>query len=86
MLDIEIPYGGGTVMNSAGRYCEENGIEADIHLCFTDGCMYEEDYKRCERYGMVLVFDSKYNHTYADGMISRSGIRAICADDSVMAA
>ena len=38
LLDLDIPMGGGTWMTAGVEYLEENGLDCDIVMCFTD-CM-----------------------------------------------
>lgn len=84
LLDLEIPMGGGTTMCAAAEYLEENGIEADIHLCFTDGYMDKSDYEACAEAGMVLVLD-RLPYSHYQRMIDQCGIDYIIACDDLAA-
>lgn len=85
LLDLEIPRYGGTEMSAACRYLEENGLDCDVHIIFTDGEMSREDYRDCAKAGAVLVLDH-HPCAYFSRIIKDSGIRVIVASDEVLAA
>ena len=85
LLDINIVEGGGTYMASSVAWLEENGIEHDIHLIFTDGEMDREDYRICAESGAILVLVVMPNHHYRRNLIE-SGIDYILASDDALAA
>jgi len=55
--DLDIPTGGGTYMASSIDYLDESGEEADIHLVFTDGDLYLNDWDRLAERDCVVVLD-----------------------------
>ena len=84
-LDINIVEGGGTYMASSVEWLEENGIEHDIHLIFTDGEMGADDYRICAESGAILVLVVMPDHYYRQNLIA-SGIDYILANDDPLAA
>ena len=86
LLDVQIPYGGGTYMHSGALWLEENGHMPDVHICFTDGHMSYGDYENCANSDMFLVIDNEFNYNYNLSNIRQSQIEAICADDNWVAA
>ena len=84
-LDINIVEGGGTYMASSVEWLEENGIEHDIHLIFTDGEMGADDYRICAESGAILVLVVMPDHYYRRNLIA-SGIDYILANDDPLAA
>ena len=86
LLDVQIPYGGGTYMHSGAVWLEENGHMPDVHICFTDGHMNYSDYENCANSDMFLVIDNELNYNYNLSNIRQSQIEAICADDNWVAA
>ena len=85
LLDINIVEGGGTYMASSVEWLEENGIEHDIHLIFTDGEMGSDDYRICAESGAILVLVVMPDHYYRQNLIA-SGIDYILANDDPLAA
>jgi len=85
LLDINIVEGGGTYMASSVEWLEENGIEHDIHLIFTDGEMGADDYRICAESGAILVLVVMPDHYYRRNLIA-SGIDYILANDDPLAA
>ena len=85
LLDINIVEGGGTYMASSVEWLEENGIEHDIHLIFTDGEMGADDYRICAESGAILVLVVMPDHYYRQNLIA-SGIDYILANDDPLAA
>mgnify|MGYP000049978976 FL=1 len=85
LLDINIVEGGGTYMASSVEWLEENGIEHDIHLIFTDGEMGADDYRICAESGAILVLVVMPDHYYRRNLID-SGIDYILANDDPLAA
>ena len=84
LLDLEVPYGGGTTMSAGIQYMEENGLEADITLCFTDGELWGDDMQNLADHNVVMVLDSvPYSYTQRD--IDQSGIDYIVACDDLAA-
>ena len=85
LLDINIVQGGGTRMASSVEWLEENGIEHDIHLIFTDGEMGRDDYRICAESGAILVLVVMPNRYYRQNL-KESGIDYILANDDPLAA
>ena len=85
LLDLDIPRGGGTELTSAIDYLEENGIQADLHLCFTDGEFAGGDYQILADNNVIIVLDrnpNSWNQRYIDA----SGVKVIVASDAPLAA
>ena len=60
LLDLEIPCGGGTYMTAGVNWLEENGLESDLTIVFTDGEMGDDDWASlAERDNLVVVLDSE---------------------------
>jgi predicted metal-dependent peptidase len=57
LLDLEVPYGGGTYMASAVDFMTDNGLESDVTLCFTDCELWGDDWSRLAGAGVVVVAD-----------------------------
>jgi len=57
LLDLEVPEGGGTRMQSALDWAEANGFECDVMLCFTDGDLYGDDWERLAHNDVVVITD-----------------------------
>ncbi len=58
LTDIEVPYGGGTYMTSGVEYLDENGLECDLTVVFTDGEMMSYDWENLGmRENLVVVLD-----------------------------
>ena len=72
-------------MASSVEWLEENGIEHDIHLIFTDGEMGADDYRICAESGAILVLVVMPDHYYRRNLIA-SGIDYILANDDPLAA
>ena len=85
LLDIDIVEGGGTYMASSVAWLEENGIDHDIHLIFTDGEMDQEDYRICAESGAILILVAMPDYWYRQNLIE-SGIDYILANDDPLAA
>lgn len=85
LLDLEIPAGGGTVLSSAVTYLEENGLDCDLHMCFTDGLFAPSEYESLANSGVVVVLD-RYPTAYYQQLIDHSGLHIIVASDAPLAA
>ena len=85
LLDIDIVEGGGTYMASSVAWLEENGIEHDIHLIFTDGEMGADDYRICAESGAILILVVMPDYYYRQNL-KASGIDYILANDDPLAA
>jgi len=83
--DINVDTGGGTYMASSVQWIEENGIDHDIHLIFTDGEMDKTDCRICAESGAILVL-VKMPCAYYRRNLRESGIDFIIANDDPLAA
>jgi len=60
LLDLEAPCGGGTYMTAGVEWLEQNGLESDLVIVFTDGEMYDHDWNALgQRENLVVVLDSE---------------------------
>jgi predicted metal-dependent peptidase len=57
LLDLEVPYGGGTCMSAGVDFMTDNGLESDVTLCFTDCELWGDDWSRLADAGVVVVAD-----------------------------
>lgn len=81
LLALEVPCGGGTRMSAAVEWMEEQGLTADVHLCFTDGDLFGmDDWMGLAKGNVIVVLDSQPT-TYTRHYIDQSGVRAIVAGD-----
>ena len=79
LLDLEIPCGGGTYMTAGVEWLEQNGLESDLVIVFTDGEMYDDDWNALgQRDNLVVVLDSE-PVPYIRRMIGESGADTIVA-------
>lgn len=79
LLDLEIPCGGGTYMTAGVEWLEQNGLESDLTLVFTDGEMMGYDWQALgERDNLVVVLDSQPNH-YIQRHIAEYNVDTIVA-------
>lgn len=79
LLDLEIPCGGGTYMTAGVEWLEQNGLESDLVVVFTDGEMYDDDWNALgQRDNLVVVLDSE-PVPYIRRMIGESGADTIVA-------
>ena len=79
LLDLEAPCGGGTYMTAGVEWLEQNGLESDLIIVFTDGEMYDDDWNALgQRDNLVVVLDSE-PVPYIRRMIGESGADTIVA-------
>jgi len=79
LLDLEAPCGGGTYMTAGVEWLEQNGLESDLVIVFTDGEMYDDDWNALgQRDNLVVVLDSE-PVPYIRRMIGVSGADTIVA-------
>ena len=79
LLDLEAPCGGGTYMTAGVEWLEQNGLESDLVIVFTDGEMYDDDWNALgQRDNLVVVLDSE-PVPYIRRMIGESGADTIVA-------
>lgn len=79
LLDLEAPCGGGTYMTAGVEWLEQNGLESDLVIVFTDGEMFDSDWNALgQRDNLVVVLDSE-PVPYIRRMISESGADTIVA-------
>ena len=85
LMELEVPMGGLTYMASSVVWQEENGINPDIHMIFTDGEMWEDDFAKCAESGALLILD-RHPNFYVRYQIEKSGINYIVASNDPLAA
>ena len=78
LLDLEVPWGGGTYLTHGAEWLEENGLETDILLVFTDGELYSDDWVKLAARDAVVVLDRQPNPWISDD-IRASGARTLIA-------
>jgi len=79
LLDLEAPCGGGTYMTAGVEWLEQNGLESDLIIVFTDGEMDDCDWQSlAQRDNLVVVLDSE-PVPYIRRMIAESGADTIVA-------
>ena len=79
LLDLEAPCGGGTYMTAGVEWLEQNGLESDLIIVFTDGEMDDDDWQSlAQRDNLVVVLDSE-PLPYIRRMIAESGADTIVA-------
>jgi predicted metal-dependent peptidase len=79
LLDLDVPCGGGTYMTAGVEWLEENGLESDLTLVFTDGDMADYDWNNLgQRDNLVVVLDSE-PFTWTRRHIAESGVDTIVA-------
>jgi predicted metal-dependent peptidase len=85
LLDLEIPCGGGTYLTSALDYMEEQGIDSDVTVAFTDGYIGNDDLIQLVENDVVIVLDHILSR-YEREELEEVGARYIVAVDEVKAA
>lgn len=86
LLELEAPYGGSTYMSAGLDYMEENGLDADVILCFTDGDLWMSgDWERLVANDVLVVLD-RHPSGSIDADIRRAGARVIVSTDVQLAA
>ncbi len=79
LLDLEAPRGGGTYMTAGVEWLEQNGLESDLTLVFTDGDMADYDWNNLgQRDNLVVVLDREPYH-WIRRHIAESGVDTIVA-------
>ena len=79
LLDLEAPCGGGTYMTAGVEWLEQNGLESDLTLVFTDGDMADYDWNNLgQRDNLVVVLDREPYH-WIRRHIADSGVDVIVA-------
>ena len=79
LLDLEAPCGGGTYMTAGVEWLEQNGLESDLVIVFTDGEMGDDDWASlAQRDNLVVVLDSE-PVPWIRRMITESGADTIVA-------
>jgi predicted metal-dependent peptidase len=81
LLDLDVPGGGGTDLTESVKWLEEQGIEADIHLCFTDGEYPRRDWADLGKAGVITVMDRPLD-SYHQRIVAETGQRVIVAVDA----
>ena len=85
LLDLDLPYGGGTRMYKGVEYIEEYGYEPDLTMVFTDYEVDDYDARKLNEADCVIILDGQPNH-YARQIIERHNPRVITVDDNSLAA
>ena len=85
LLDLDLPYGGGTRMYKGVEYIEEYGYEPDLTMVFTDYEVDDYDARKLNEADCVIILDGQPNH-YARQIIERHNPRVITVDDTSLAA
>lgn len=85
LTDLDIPMGGGTWLCSALDYMEEQGIDSDVTLAFTDCYIDEEDMARLVENDVIIVLDHNPEH-WMRQELEQAGARYIVAVDELLAA
>jgi predicted metal-dependent peptidase len=87
LLDIEIPdWGGGTRMEAGVNWLEENGIQPDVAICFTDGYIPASDWPRLAETDTLVVLDREPEARIVDQMIAHGVEWIVVNDDARLAA
>ena len=81
LLDLDVPGGGGTDLTESVKWLEEQGIEADSHLCFTDGEYPRRDWADLGKAGVITVMDRPLD-SYHQRIVAETGQRVIVAVDA----
>jgi predicted metal-dependent peptidase len=79
LLDLDIPMGGGTWMSDGVKYLNDNGLECDITLCFTDGDLIDNDWVTLGQHEVVVICDRTL-HAYDARQANNAGVRTIIAE------
>ena len=79
LLDLDIPEGGGTWMSDGVKYLNDNGLECDITLCFTDGDLIDNDWVTLGQHEVVVICDRTL-HAYDARQANKAGVRTIIAE------
>jgi len=85
LLDLDVPYGGGTSMYKGVEYIEEYGYEPDLTMVFTDYEVSDYDARKLNEAECVIILDGQPNY-YARQIIQRHNPRVITVDDNSLAA
>ena len=85
LLDLDIPYGGGTNMYKGLEYIEQHGYEPDLVAVFTDYEISGYDARKLNEGECVIILDGQPSY-YARQMIEQFKPRVITVDDNALAA
>ena len=85
LLDLDIPYGGGTDMYKGLEYIEQHGYEPDLVAVFTDYEVSGYDARKLNEGECVIILDGQPSY-YARQMIEQFKPRVITVDDNALAA
>jgi predicted metal-dependent peptidase len=85
LLDLDIPYGGGTDMYKGLEYIEQHGYEPDLVAVFTDYEISGYDARKLNEGECVIILDGQPSY-YARRMIEQYKPRVITVDDNALAA
>ena len=82
LLDLEIPRGGGTKLGTALDWMENNGVQPDLTIAFTDGELSYSDLKKLVDNDVVIVLDHILSR-YEREELEEAGARYIVAVDEL---
>ena len=85
LLDLEVPMGGGTYLSTALDWMEENGVEPDLTIAFTDGYIDDDDVATLVENDVVIVLD-RVPYYRTREMLEKAGARYIVAVEESQAA
>lgn len=57
LLDLDVPWGGGTYLSSAIDWLEDEGVSSDLILVFTDGYLDDSDWEGLARNDILVALD-----------------------------
>lgn len=78
IVDLPVPNGWGTRMCASCEYLEENGIDVDMHIVFTDGELWDDDWRNLAERECVVVLDRR-PAAWIQRDIDASGADVLCA-------
>tara|TARA_R110000765_G_scaffold207573_1_gene312650 strand:+ start:570 stop:2093 length:1524 start_codon:yes stop_codon:yes gene_type:complete len=85
IADLEIPMGGGTYLSSALEYMDEQGIESDVILAFTDAELRDDDLEQLVAAGVIIVLDHSPNRWERKWLEEASAEYIVAVDEKVAA-
>ena len=57
LLDLDVPWGGGTYLSSAIDWLEDECVSSDLILVFTDGYLCHTDWEGLAREDILVALD-----------------------------
>ena len=81
LLNLPMPYKcGGTRMSEGLDWLEQNGVETDLVMVFTDGELMDSDWERLAGAENLLVVLDRTPDTYTSRQMKRVGVDYIVAE------